>query len=212
MALTRAKRLPTPAEKADVKRWRSILVRLGAVGVVLAIGFQIWASKIDSTTTKDETTAKKTVTTMTGVGPPATLITTFLGGGVLLMLAGAFYGRITKISWNGVVIELGSDQAADVTKKAVAAAHTLTRLSTDPKTQGETMDRLVETSMEFAIAGNTLLAHGYPVSVIPSMLGVADVYPPGRTLDGDGSLSPEQWTEFINNVAVKAAINRLDLG
>jgi HAMP domain-containing protein len=109
---------------AEVARWRRVLIGLGAALIVLTVVLELFAMFRGTTVTQDRTTPNRTVTTTDGAAVPTALITTCLGGAVLLFLGAAFYGRITKVSWNGVEVDLGpqaekavKDKADDVAKK-----------------------------------------------------------------------------------------------
>jgi len=106
----------------DAAKWRRNLILLGFGMVALMICLEVLAMSQGTKVTEDKTVAGKTVTTTDGAALPAALITTCLGGAVLLFLGGAFYGRITKVSWNGVEVDLGAQAEKAVEKKADAVA------------------------------------------------------------------------------------------
>jgi hypothetical protein len=107
------------AEKAETKKWQTILLLAAAFFVVLAIVLQIWNS-VQSTQTVKETSpavaasgkepaSPKKVTITKSEGPPDSLIATALGAAAALVVAAAFYGRIKKFSFGGAEIDLAID-------------------------------------------------------------------------------------------------------
>jgi hypothetical protein len=96
------------------------LTVVGSVLVLAAAVLQWVISSYHSTTVV--TKAGDTTTTVTGPSaPPATLVTTCLAAGIICILAGAFFSRISKVVVTGigeVDLETQSALAGEVAKKA----------------------------------------------------------------------------------------------
>lgn len=120
-------------EKADIRKWRVVLVLGALVFLLLTIGFQVWSSMQTSqstvtTTGTDATTKNGKVVTDEKKGPPDTLVATTAGAAAALLAAAAFYGRIKKFSFGGADLEfttpgeLTAPEEKAVVEKTVAKA------------------------------------------------------------------------------------------
>ncbi len=188
--------IPVPLsaeEKKSIKQWQWVLVGLGLLVVGLAFLLQYWAIRQTTVTTVDKT-ATKTVTTTAGTAIPSTLVTTCLGGGVVLLLAGCFYGRITKISWNGAEVDLSGTESADV--KDVAGKVAGAKAPKDAVKQKLIEDR----SVAFAQSAKALTLQGVAPQAVAQLLGVSDQEVAAQS---EGSL--------LTRTAVAAAVKSVGL-
>lgn len=106
----------TPDDNA--KNWKIFLIAAGIVLILGAVVLQIVISTMNTET--DVTTNGKVVKTVVqGTAPPAALVTTVLGFGAILFLAGAFFDRLTKIVLPGGG-ELDFDTQSEIAGQAAA--------------------------------------------------------------------------------------------
>jgi hypothetical protein len=106
---------------SNVRGWQITLVVAGAILIAGGAVLQVVISRLHSTTVVTKTA--HTTTTVTGPSPPPTaLVTTVLGAGVVLLIVGALFSKISKIVLTGIgEIDLGTQ--ADIAGKAAAATN-----------------------------------------------------------------------------------------
>ena len=120
--------------------WQVVLMAIGFVLVLLAGLLQLTISKLHSTTVVTKT-ATQTITTTGPSAPAGSLVTTVLAAGAVLILAGAFFSRVSKIVIPNVG-EVDLQTQADIASKVAVAtsdpakAKQLT-VSTSDKVQAE---------------------------------------------------------------------------
>lgn len=103
----------------NVRGWQITLLVSGFALVILAIVLQAVISSFHSTTVVSKV-GDVTTTTTGPAAPAAALVTTLLGAGAVLILAGAFFSKISKIVLTGIG-EIDMSTQADIAGKAAAA-------------------------------------------------------------------------------------------
>jgi hypothetical protein len=150
--------------------WQGLLIVLGII-LLAAAGFLQWVISSYHTTSTVSKVGDVTTTVTGPSGPPAALVTTCLGVGAILVLAGCFFGRISKVVITGIG-ELDLSTQADIAKAATEA------VGNDPTKVGEVLKRatrnLINAQMQsLAVTGSRSISPKGPQTPVDTAVALA---------------------------------------